>query len=399
MIKKKTIKVLKHFYELQNSKKRYVLFRGSTRSGKTVSIIQYLISLLTNEKDIHIVIGVETLSSAKGNLIKDLDEWIEIFDLLDYMKINKSDFTYKYLPSNSTIRIVPCDKDTKWFGISADVFWFNEATHIQKSFFDQAQMRLPDTKPFNKIILDFNPTNPYSWVRDLETSKLPGGVDVYISTYKDNPFLGKKQVALFESWKETNPNKWLVFGQGQYGEVRGAIYTNWKSIDKFPDIETVWYGLDFGFSNDPTSLIKVGIKGGDVYIEELIYERGLTNPDICERMRELGIGRNVEIIADSAEPKSIEEIKREGFYVIPAKKGKDSIMKGIDILQRYRLYIKGRNIQDEIINYTWKEDRKKGEFINAPVDGWNHALDALRYVALMKLGTKHKGPTIIFRPI
>lgn len=395
----KEIEVLKHFYELENSRARYILFRGSTRSGKTISIIQNLLVKLIKNKKIRIVIGVETLRSSRASLIEDLDEWIYNFGLINYFKINKNEFTYEYLSTGSVLRILPCDLETKWFGVKADIFWFNEATHIDKNFFEQAEMRLPDRNDFhNCIILDYNPTNPHSWVRDLELNE---NSQVFISTYKDNPFLGQKQVKLIESWKETNYNKWLVFGQGEYGDVRGAIYKNWSIVDEFPKTEKYYYGLDFGFTNDPTALVKVCLNNGEIYIDEIIYERGLTNQDIAKLFREYNISRNDEIICDSSEPKSIEELRREGFFVRGAKKTKNSILQGIDILQRYKINVtkRSKNIQDEIINYTWIEDRKRGEFINKPSEGWNHTLDALRYVALEKFGIKSKGSAIVFKTL
>ena len=394
----KSIYVCKQFYELENSKARLILFKGGTRSGKTSGIIQNLITKCVNNKGISIIIGVETLRQARFSIIKDLEYWISEFGLMNSFHINRSEFTFQYLPTKSSISFLPCDKDTKWYGVKSDIFWFNEAVHIDKNIFEQAQMRLPDRTDFkNQIILDFNPTNPHSWVRELENTK---DVDVFVSTYKDNPFLGKKQIELIESWKDTNKNKWLVFGQGEYGDVRGAIYSNWTTVDSFPKDIKYWLAMDFGYSNDPTALIKIGLQHGEVYLDELIYERGLTNQDICSRLRELNINKFDDIIADSAEPKSIEEIRREGFRITGCKKGKDSVINGIDILQRYKINItkNSKNIQDEIINYTWVEDRSRGEFINKPVDGWNHALDAVRYVALEKLDNKPKGSGVkIFR--
>jgi phage terminase large subunit len=397
MSKSKEITVCKQYYELEDSKARYVIFRGSTRSAKTISIIQNLLTKMMSNNNITIIIGVETLRQARASIIKDLEFWIDEMCLTPNMKMNKSEFTYQYEPTKSIIRILPCDKPSKWFGVKSDITWFNEATFIDKAIFEQAEMRLPDRKDFRcQIILDFNPTNPYSWVRELESNPQ---ADVYVSTYKDNPFLGPKQIALIESWRETNHNKWMIFGQGEYGEVRGAIYTNWQLCDSFPKDIKYWYGLDFGFSQDVTALVKLGLQNGEIYVDELIYETGLTNPDICEILKELGITNRDEIIADSAEPKSIEEIRRLGFYIRGVKKGKDSITQGIDILQRYKINItkRSKHLQDEIINYTWKEDRKSGEFINQPVDDWNHLGDAMRYVALEKLGIKRTGGTIVIR--
>lgn len=388
MSKTKEIIALKQFYQIENSDARYILMRGSTRSGKTVSIIQWLLSQMMSNEKLEIVIGVETLSNAKGSVLKDLEEWIQHFGLYSDFVINKSEFTYKYKPTKSVIRVVPCDKDSKWFGLKADIFWFNEATHIDKSFFEQAQMRLPDRTDFkNRIIMDFNPTNPFSWVRELENSEVSGGVDVFVSTYIDNPFLGEKQKKTIEDFKLTNYNKWLVFAKGEYGEVRGAVYTNWEVCDVFPKDIDYWYGLDFGFTNDPTALIKVGLQNGEIYVDECIYDVGLTNPDICTLMSAQGI-TNDEIVSESSEPKSIEEIKRHGFNI--RKTDRKDILLGIDVLQRYKINVtrRSKNVQDEIVNYVWMENKSTSTFINKPVDNWNHALDALRYVALSKLYKK-----------
>ena len=369
-------------------------------SGKTVSIIQYLLTMMMNNENIQIVIGVETLQQAKKSVLLDLEEWIERFNLTSHFKINKSDYTYEY-DNGSKILVVSADKPSKWFGLKADIFWFNEATHIDYNVFEQAQMRLPDRSDFrNKIILDFNPTNPFSWVRELENSDTPGGVECYVSTYKDNPFLGDEQVRTIESWKETNYNKWLVYGEGEYGEVEGAIYTNWGTVDAFPRDVPFWVGLDFGFTNDPTAIIKVAKQGGELYVEEICYERGLTNQDIATMLKDLKLDRE-DIIADSAEPKSIQELQRERINVTPAKKGPDSVKNGIDILQRYKINVikTSKNITDEIINYSWKKDKSKGEFINKPAEGWDHGLDALRYVALLKLNIKPVGSGIVFRSV
>jgi len=252
-----------------------------------------------------------------------------------------------------------------------------------------------------KMILDYNPTNPYSWVRDLESEDLPGGLTTYVSTYKDNPFLGKEHVELIESWQETNYNKWLVYGCGEYGEVEGAIFRNWKMTDVFPKDIDYTLGIDFGFTNDPTAIIKVGRQDGEIYVEELCYKTQMTNQDIAKFLIDNKLDK-CEIIADSAEPKSIEEIKRAGIKsIFPAKKGADSILNGIDILQRYKINIvKGsNNIVDEITNYIWKKDRVRGEYTNVPVDGWNHAIDPLRYIALSKFQMKSNGPSIVFRRI
>jgi len=393
------IKVNKQFYELENNKSRYVLFKGGTRSGKTISIIQWLINVITEQKNFKIVVGVYNISNSLGTVVSDLEQWLYNFNIIQLVKIKgKPNYVYEYMPTKSQIRFVSCDKPEKWFGLEADIVWFNESTHIDKQVFEQAEMRLPDRHPLNMMILDYNPTNPYSWVRDLESSEKPGGLSVYKSTYRDNAALGRKQIELIESFKETNHNKYLVFSEGEYGEVQGAIYTNWEVVDEFPEeIHDIWYGLDFGYSVDPSALIKVGMMNGEIYVDEMFYQTHLTNSDICDKFRELGIS-DEEIIADSAEPKSIAEIKRERFKIFPAKKGPDSIKNGIDILQRYKINItkRSKNTIDEIINYSWKLDKTRNEHVGIPTENWNHILDGLRYVALIKLGKKSSGKIRVF---
>jgi len=395
MVKK--IQVNKQFYELENDKNRYVLFRGGTRSGKTISIIQWLIKVLTTEKDFAIVVGVYNISNSLGTVVSDLEEWLRAFDIMKHIKVKgKPNYTYEYLPTGSSIRFVSTDKAEKWYGLSSSLLWFNEASHIPREVMEQGMMRLDDNHPLNKVIFDFNPTSPIAYVRELENSLLPGGVKTYISDYRDNKALGKKQIQLIESYKDTNWNKWLIFGTGSYAEIRGSIYTNWATVDEFPkEIADYCYAIDFGYANDETALIKVGMMNGEIYVDELIYETQLTNQDICDKFRLLGID-NEEIIADSAEPKSIEEIKRERFRIFPTKK--TTIVNGIDILQRYKINItkNSKHIIDEITNYTWKEDKTSGKFYNIPVDGWNHALDGLRYVAVAKYGKKGSGGIKVF---
>jgi phage terminase large subunit len=370
-------------------------------SSKTVSIIQYLLTEMMQTNNLKIVIGVETLASSKSGLILDIEKWIHKFGLVDDINVNQSTHTYKLTTTNSKLIIIPADKPSKWFGLEADIFWFNEATHIQKEIFEQAQMRLPDRKDYRcKFILDFNPTNPFSWVRELENSNPPGGLTTFVSTYKDNPFLGKDQVALIESWKDTNYNKWLVYGQGEYGEVQGSIFKNWKVVDSFPDVSYT-LGLDWGFTNDPTAIIKVGIYNSELYVQQVMYERGQTNSDIIHFLRDNNLA-DCEIIADSAEPKSIEEFKRGKIRkIFPCKKGPDSILNGIDIMMRYKINIvkPSQALIDEFTNYIWKKDKIKGEFTNVPSDGWNHGIDSIRYVCLNKFGTKSNGPGIIFRRV
>jgi phage terminase large subunit len=363
------IEVTDLYYKLLESKSRYILMRGSTRSSKTFSIIQYLLTRISQEDNLQIIIGVETLAKAKATILKDITEIIYDFGL--DIKFNKSEMEYYF--KNNTIKIMSADNPSRWHGVKADIFFFNEATHIDYDIFEQASIRLTDNKN-SKFILDYNPTNPYSWVRELEMSNRPGGVETIVSTYKDNPFLNDLQIRTIENLKEINYNKWLIYAKGEYGETEGAIFRNWDVVDEFPKNVDIWYGMDFGFTNDPTTLIRVCIYNNELYCDEMLYEVGMTNQDIIDFLKDINL-ENDEIIADSAEPKSIEEIRRGGIRnIIGADKGKDSIKIGIDILQRYKIHItkNSKNLHDELVNYTWKKNKNNGEFINIPSEGFDH---------------------------
>ena len=173
---------------------------------------------------------------------------------------------------------------------------------------------------------------------------------------------------------------------GERGQSRATIFHT-HVYDELPEAaKFVAYGLDWGYSSDPTALVKVFRHGDELYIEELLYSGGLTNADIIDRLRQFGIGRRDEIVADSAEPKSIEEISRAGFLIKPSKKGADSVRMGIDLMRRHKLYVKADslNAQKEFQNYKWKTD-KDSRTLPVPESGWDHCVDAIRYVCLNKL--------------
>ena len=175
--------------------------------------------------------------------------------------------------------------------------------------------------------------------------------------------------------------------------LEGVIFSNWKQIDKVPsDARLIGIGLDFGYTNDPTSLVAVYKSGDNLYVDELIYQTGLTNPDISNRLKDLNLDRRTEVFADSAEPKSIEELHRMGWNVKPTQKGADSVIVGIDVLKRHKLFVTPRsnNLIKELQNYKWVED-KNGNLLNKPIDAFNHAIDAMRYATYNKLSRPNYG--------
>ena len=245
-----------------------------------------------------------------------------------------------------------------------------------------------------KIIIDFNPSEQYHWLYTQIIDADRDDVDFHISTYRDNPFLEQSTISEIERLKEVDENLYRVFAEGQRGVATETIFPVFNIIDEIPDnAQPIALGLDFGFTADPTSLIKVYKHDLNLYIDELLYERGLTNQDIANRIKQLGVDRSIEIFADSAEPKSIEEIFRMGgINIKPTKKGADSIRIGIDVLKRHKLNITKRSVNaiKEFRNYKWIKN-KNNEITNKPIDAFNHAVDSVRYVALNKLMVSYSG--------
>jgi len=212
-------------------------------------------------------------------------------------------------------------------------------------------------------------------------------VQLIISDHRHNPFLDDGTHHRIESLQQTDKERWKVYARGITGKVSGLVLSNWELCDTIPkDARLIALGLDFGFTNDQTGCLEVYRYNGELWLNELIYETGLTNPDISKKLTGLGIRKSTEIIADSAEPKSIEELRRLGWYITGVRKGADSIKNSIDILKRYKLNItlNSVNLREELSRYKWVTNRS-GKAINKPVDSNNHLIDPLRYVALNKL--------------
>jgi phage terminase large subunit len=263
-----------------------------------------------------------------------------------------------------------------------DYFFLNEANGVSYEIYSELAMR---TK--KQVIVDYNP-NARFWVHDKLIGK--EGVELIISDHRHNPFLSDNIRKKIEGLR--NEELWKVYARGMTGKIEGLIYRNWGTIGTIPtEAELLGAGLDFGFTNDPTACVMVYRYNGELIIDELLYHKGYTNQDIAQFLTQSGIDRNVSIVADSAEPKSIEEIRRMGFRIEGAQKGKDSILNGIDILKRFRLNVTSRsvNLLKELNAYKWKE--KDGNPLNVPIDAFNHGMDALRYFALNKLASKNRG--------
>jgi phage terminase large subunit len=265
-----------------------------------------------------------------------------------------------------------------------DYFFLNEANGISFEIYSELAMR---TK--KKVFIDYNP-NARFWVHEKLIGK--DGVELIISDHRHNPFLPEIIRKKIEALRSDDEELWKVYARGMTGKIEGLIYRNWGTIVTIPsEAQLLGAGLDFGFTNDPTACVMVYRYNGELIIDEFMYHKGLTNQDIAQVFARAGINNNMPIVADSAEPKSIEEIRRMGWRIEGANKGKDSILNGIDILKRFRFNVTSRsaNLIKELNAYKWKE--KDGNATNVPIDSFNHGMDALRYFALNKLAEKNVG--------
>jgi phage terminase large subunit len=372
------------FRKNQAATTKIVVNQGSSRSGKTYSILQLLILVKAfEEHDAVFTIVRKTLPSLKGSAMRDFYEILRNYDLFDEKYQNKTENTY--LLNGNLFEFVSLDQPQKKRGAKRTYLFINEANELTLE--DWVQLSIRTEK---QIFLDYNPSMEEHWIYDLV---IPRPDCTFIqSTYVDNiQFLPAEVVKEIEQLKYVDENYWRVYGLGLPGQIKGLVFTNWQQAEEFPaNCKWVVYGMDFGFTNDPTTLIKAGLSGGELWLDELIYSCGLTNQDIARQMGELGLKWTDEIIADN-QPKCIFEIRKEGFNIQATFKGKDSILAGIDILQRYRLNVTKRsvNLIRELKNYKWKEDQA-GKATNEPIDKFNHAIDAVRYAVMARVMVNRK---------
>ena len=364
---------------------RYVVNIGGSRSTKTYSILQLLIiKALESETPLVVSIVRKSLPSLRISVMRDFFDILKKLDLYDAELHNKTENTYQL--NNSMIEFFSIDDAQKRRGTKRDILFVNEANELTWEDFFQLQIRTT-----TQIFLDFNPSETF-WYNDKLQSR--DDITTIHSTYKDNPYLNDDQIKEIERLQYTDLQYYQIYALGEFAGAMDLIYS-YVPVDDIPVnmAKLVALGMDFGYTNDPTTLVEVWKDGKDgIYLNELIYQQGLTNNDLANLLKEYGVDKYIEIIADSAEPKSIEELRRFGYNIKPAIKGPDSIMNGIDILKRHRLHVtkQSTNLIKELNNYKWIVD-KNGNKLNRPVDTFNHVLDAVRYVALNKMKVDNKG--------
>jgi len=359
--------------------KKVIIHRGGTGSGKTYDLMIFLIFFvallnpnwiitIVSESKPHLDIGA--IRILKTVLIKS--------GLFKSEQFNIS--TSRYTFDNGTIiEFFSADRIDKALGARRNVLYGNEINSLKFEVWDELARRS------EYIIGDFNPTQQFWLEKFIEYY---GDIAVILSNYTDNPFLPETERNRIIRRAAMDPNFKRIHIDCEYGSYEGLVFTQFTQVDAIPDGLDRFYGLDWGYTNDPTSVIECAINGTDIYLDEKLYRTGLTNSDIARILIDLKIRPNYdEIFADSAEPKSIEDLLRAGFNIKPAMKGEDSIRKGIDKMKEYNIHITSRsvNLIKEFRNYAWISD-KTGQPTNKPLDAFNHGIDASRYAIMTKLG-------------
>lgn len=392
----KTTIVFDKLYRAARQKPRYISSCGGARSSKTFSALQllyYLADRYDKSGDVNSVVS-ETFPHLKRGAIRDFK--MMLGDQWDDTRWRATDSIYT-LPNGSMIEFFSVDSVGKVHGPQRKRLFVNEVQNIKEEILRQLAIRTQSI-----IFLDYNPTHSF-FVNDK--IELRADCICVHSTYKDNQFLSPEQVAEIESNKN-DANWWRVYGLGKVGTLEGLIYS-FEQIDVMPEKDDKLkevYGLDFGFTNDPTSIVRMLVDTGKkiIYADERCYRTRMMNADIAELLRDEGMSRATEVFADCAEPKSIAEIRDAGINITACDKDapvkSDKLVFQIQWMMGWKLFVTKQsvNIIKELRNYTWAKGRN-GETLNQPIDTFNHALDAIRYGMWSKFGKQSQGHYNIIR--
>lgn len=344
--------------------------QGGTSSSKTISILLYLIaSAQSDEKPTLTSVIAESIPHLKRGAMRDFKNILKEHNYWDDNLWSVSDKTYTF-ETGSQIEFFSADDATKLRGGRRDRCFMNECNNMTLEAFDEVEVR---TKEF--IFLDWNPTNEFWFYTDVLNKR--EDVEHIILNYKDNEALSQEIINSIEA-RKGRANWWQVYGLGLLGELEDKIYKEWKIIEEIPhEARLIRRGLDFGYTNDPTAIVDIYKYNNGYILNETCYQKGLTNKQIADLLKNL---EPVLTIADSSEPKSIDEIKSYGINIMGAKKGIGSINQGIQFIQDQRISVTQHslNLIKEYRNYLWRKD-KNGKFLNEPEDLFNHLMDAVRY--------------------
>ena len=370
-----------------------LLLKGGGGSSKSYSVSQYIIDILCLQNTgLKIVVGRKYRPQLKITAQLSIQARLEELYQYGYRWYeNKSDNYIKF--RGNTIYFLQLEDVTKIQSVESHVVWLEEGTELDFQTFNHlfTRNRLKPKKRRNQTIITFNPIDIHNYIKTqiIDTNVIPH--KIHHSTYLDNPFLNEESVKIYKMYEELDPHFYQIYTKGEWGVLTNIVYKNWDIVEKLPEKGDIYYGLDFGFIN-PCACVKVVENENDIYIQEVLYEKELTTPEIGARLE----GIKQVIYPDPAEPDRIEELRKMGFYVEPAHKGQGSVNAGIDLLRHKKIHITkdSPNVIKEIQGYSYRE-LKDGTVIEEPIKVNDHAMDALRYAVTTRGRTSQPGIIMI----
>ena len=372
--------VYKH---LANTDKKIVVEQGGTRSGKTYNILLWIIfNYCSQNNDKIITICRKSFPSLRATVMRDFMAILQNYNCYSEQYHNKSNSEYHLF--GNLVEFISLDQPQKIRGRKRDLLFVNEGNELYYEDMQQLLFRTQD-----RIILDFNPSDEYHWIYDKLITR--DDCVFYKTTYLDNPFIEESIRKEIERLRDTDEQYWQIYGLGERAASRSTIF-KYVEVNQIPQLaELIAYGMDFGYTNDPTTFVAVYSQGHNLYIQEHLYRTQMTTSDINKFLKELKL-TSKPIYADSAEPRLISELRAMGHNIFSSIKGKDSVNAGIDLLKRYKIHIlsTSTNAISEFRNYKWKED-KSGMLTNTPEDKNNHIIDPCRYATYSILSRPNFG--------
>ena len=379
------------FKQLLVNKDRFLVLRGSAGSGKSVFTAQkFLLRIISGMKKgyQHRILALRKASPhARSSVFKEFRDLVSHWGMTDICKINKTEMSLNFI-DGSEILCSGLDDPEKIKSIAGlTSVWLEEAPEFSIDHFRQINLRLRGkTEDYYQMVMSFNPVSKQTWLFSEFFENPKANATCHHSVYTDNLYLDDAYKQELENYKDIDRYYYMVYALGEWGVLGGLIYNNWKEVERFPkNVNMKIHGIDFGYSNSETSVVGIGKGDHGFFCKELLYQKKMTNQDLIDWL-ERNVKKSDILYADSAEPARIMEIKRAGFYIKPAKKGKNSVINGIDYLKRQKLFITSDsvNMLKEIASYKWKEDKKQSSdnekvYLDQPVPVHDHCLDGARY--------------------
>jgi phage terminase large subunit len=422
----KIIASSKYYIPFLNSDHRYCVLMGGRSSGKSYQACLKIVLRMMTDKYFKGVVLRKVFADIKDSVFEQVWEIIKQYDWEDKFHYTKNPLQLTHVESRNTLLARGLDKPAKLKSIANPNFVFvEEADEIGFDDFikSDTSIRHPDPSVVQQLVMSFNPESEEGWINEhffppKHSYEKEDGSHTYIksvikntlilhTTYKHNDFCSEGNIQVIEQLRRLgeDSNYYRVYVKGLWGNaLKGLVFDNVNYCDEFPareDCKHFGYGLDFGFTNDPTAIVKCALAHGNIYLEEKCHKTGLVNTgsnSICSEFEAIGITKGDTVIADSAEPKSIAEINREGYSIRGVKKGKDSIESGIALMKQYPIYIVGSspNLKKEMKSYKYKENKQSTEveFSNTPIDAWNHLCDASRYWCVGNIRLPYVAPRV-----